>query len=43
VAAILKEFGGVEITLSEVKEKPEKAHPPDFFSERPVVTGMSDI
>jgi hypothetical protein len=35
VAAILKEFGGLELELPEIKEKPEPAHTPNFLTERP--------
>ena len=34
VAAILKEFGGVDVDLPEVDEKPERAHSPNFMTER---------
>jgi hypothetical protein len=28
LAAILKEFGGVDVALPEIEEKPDKGHPP---------------
>jgi hypothetical protein len=37
MAAILKEFGGVEMDLSTIEERTDKAHPPNFMIERPVI------
>jgi hypothetical protein len=36
VAAILKEFGGLSLDLPEINEKPDRAHLPNFMTERPV-------
>lgn len=36
VAAILKEFGGVEVDLPEINEKPDNAHAPNFMTQRPM-------
>jgi hypothetical protein len=36
VATILAEFGGVELELETIDEKPERAHPPNFVTDRPV-------
>ena len=43
MAAILKEFGGVDVAVEVIEEKPEKAHPPSFFSTRPVVLDVAPI
>ncbi|AHY49363.1 hypothetical protein JQ582_37120 [Bradyrhizobium japonicum] len=32
---VTPEFGGVELELETVDEKPERAHPPNFLTERP--------
>jgi uncharacterized protein DUF6362 len=37
VAAILKEFGDVDMDLPTIEERPTKAHPPNFMIERPVI------
>jgi hypothetical protein len=36
VAAILKEFGGMDAEIQEIEEKPAKAHPPNFMTQRSV-------
>lgn len=37
VAAILKEFGGLDVDLPVIEEKPDQAHPPNFVTERPLI------
>ncbi|MGM4999240.1 DUF6362 family protein [Tardiphaga sp. 538_B7_N1_4] len=32
VAAILKQFGGMDAEIQEIDEKPERAHPPNFMT-----------
>ena len=41
VATILSEFGGVELELEMIEEKPERAHLPNFFTER-AISGPAD-
>lgn len=38
VAAILKEFGGLEAGIPEIEERPQKPHTPNFMTERPRYT-----
>ena len=43
VASILKKFGGVDHDLPVIEEKPDKAHPPSFFSARPAPLNVPPI
>jgi hypothetical protein len=43
VAAILKEFGGIDLGLPVINERPEKAHPPNFMTQRPAPPDKSGL
>lgn len=38
IAEILREFGGLEVEIPEISEKPGRAHAPNFMTERPRYT-----
>jgi hypothetical protein len=38
VAAILKQFGGLDAEIVVIEEKPDKAHPPNFMVHRSVIS-----
>ncbi|MGM4967414.1 DUF6362 family protein [Tardiphaga sp. 1201_B9_N1_1] len=43
VAAILKQFAGMDAEIREIDEKPERAHPPNFMTQRSVITDTAPI
>lgn len=43
IAAILKEFGGVDMAFVEIDERPDRAHPPSFISQRPIAGDSSVV
>jgi hypothetical protein len=43
VATILKQFGGMDAEIQEVDEKPERAHPPNFMTQRSVIADTAPI
>ncbi|SNS24399.1 hypothetical protein SAMN05216374_0468 [Tardiphaga sp. OK246] len=43
VAGILKEFGGIDAEIQEIEDKPERAQPPNFMTQRSVIADTAPI